>query len=58
MNPGYIIISKSTAERLWPGEDPLGKRLTLNQLDLHETVIGVVEDIRQGRFDVEGGPNV
>jgi ABC-type antimicrobial peptide transport system permease subunit len=30
----------------------------LNQFDLHETVIGVVEDIRQGRFDVEGGPNV
>ena len=58
VNPGYIVISKSTAERLWPGEDPLGKRLTLNQFDLHETVIGVVEDVRQGRFDVEGGPNV
>jgi predicted permease len=58
VNPGYIIVSKSTAERLWPGEDPIGKRLTLNQFDLHETVIGVVEDIRQGRFDVEGGPNV
>jgi ABC-type antimicrobial peptide transport system permease subunit len=25
---------------------------------LRETVIGVVEDIKQGRFDVEGGPNV
>jgi predicted permease len=58
VNPGYIVISKSTAERLWPGEDPLGKRLTLNQFDLRETVIGVVEDVRQGRFDVEGGPNV
>jgi putative ABC transport system permease protein len=58
VNPGYIVISKSTAERFWPGEDPIGKRLTLNQFDLHETVIGVVEDIRQGRFDVEGGPNV
>ena len=58
VNPGYIVISKSTAERLWPGEDPIGKRLTLNQFDLHETVIGVVEDIRQGRFDVDGGPNV
>jgi ABC-type antimicrobial peptide transport system permease subunit len=58
VNPGYIVISKATAERLWPGEDPIGKRLTLNQFDLHETVIGVVEDIRQGRFDVDGGPNV
>ena len=58
VNPGYIVISKSTAERFWPGEDPIGKHLTLNQFDLHETVIGVVEDIRQGRFDREGGPNV
>ena len=58
VNPGSIVISKSTAERLWPGEDPIGKRLTLNQFDLHETVVGVVEDIRQGRFDVDGGPNV
>jgi predicted permease len=57
-NPGHIIITKSTAERLWPGEDPIGKRLTLNQFGLRETVIGVVEDVRQGRFDVEGGPNV
>jgi putative ABC transport system permease protein len=58
VNPGYIVITRSTAERLWPGEDPLGKRLTLNQFELRETVIGVVEDIKQGRFDVEGGPNV
>jgi predicted permease len=58
VNPGHVIISKSTAERLWPGEDPIGKRLTLNQFDLHETVIGVVEDIKQDRFDREGGPNV
>ena len=58
VNPGYIVITRSTAERLWPGEDPLGKRLTLNQFELRETVIGVVEDIQQGRFDVEGGPNV
>jgi predicted permease len=58
VNPGYIIVSRSTAERFWPGEDPIGKHLTLNQFGLRETVIGVVEDIRQGRFDVEGGPNV
>jgi putative ABC transport system permease protein len=58
VNPGHIIVARSTAERLWPGEDPIGKRLTLNQFGLRETVIGVVEDIRQGRFDVEGGPNV
>jgi predicted permease len=57
-NPGYIIVSKSTAERVWPGEDPIGKRLTLNQLGLRETVIGVVEDVRQNGLQDDAGPNV
>jgi putative ABC transport system permease protein len=57
-NPGHIIVSRSTAERLWPGEDPIGKVLTLNSLGFRETVIGVVEDIRQNGFRDEAGPNV
>ena len=28
-NPGYVIVSQSTAERLWPGQDPIGKRLAI-----------------------------
>ena len=57
-NPGYVILSRSTAERLWPGEDAIGKQVNVNQFGLRETVIGVVEDIRQSGFRVEGGPNV
>jgi predicted permease len=57
-NPGHIIISRSTAERFWPGEDPLGKQLTLNQFGLTESVIGVVEDVRQNGFRDESGPNI
>jgi predicted permease len=57
-NPGHIVVSRSTAERLWPGENPIGKRLTLNQFSLVETVIGVVEDIRQSGFRDARGPNV
>jgi putative ABC transport system permease protein len=57
-NPGHIIVSRSTAERFWPGEDPLGKQLTLNQFGLTETVIGVVEDVRQNGFRDESGPNI
>jgi ABC-type antimicrobial peptide transport system permease subunit len=42
------VISASTARRVWPGEDPLGKRLTL---DLFGTftdyqVVGIVKDVR------------
>ena len=57
-NPGYVIVSQSTAERLWPGEDPIGKRLTINMFGLPETVIGVVEDVRQSDFRDAAGPNV
>jgi putative ABC transport system permease protein len=57
-NPGHIIVSRSTAERLWPGEDPIGKQVTLNQFGLRETVIGVVEDVRQNGFRNDGGPGV
>jgi len=57
-NPGHVIVSESTAERLWPGEDPIGKQLTLNALGFRETVIGVVEDVRQYGFRDETGPDV
>jgi predicted permease len=57
-NPGYIVVSESTAARLWPGEDPLGKQLKFNELGSKETVIGVVEDVRQDGFRDAAGPNV
>jgi predicted permease len=44
------VISRSTAERLWTGQNPLGQRLrragntTMNQ---PFTVVGVVEDVKQ-----------
>jgi predicted permease len=57
-NPGHVIVSQATAERLWPGEDPIGKALTFNQFGFRETVIGVVENVRQTGFREEAGPNV
>jgi predicted permease len=57
-NPGHVIVSRSTAERLWPGEDPIGKQLTLPRLNFRETVIGVVGDVHQDSFREEGGPDV
>ncbi|HVS22962.1 MAG TPA: ABC transporter permease [Gammaproteobacteria bacterium] len=57
-NPGNVIVSRSTAERLWPGEDPIGKQLRVNQFGFRETVIGVVEDVRQLGLRDATGPNV
>ena len=57
-NPGHIIVSESAAARLWPGQDPIGKQLKFNQLGFNETVIGVVENVRQNGFRDATGPSI
>jgi putative ABC transport system permease protein len=46
-----VIVSESTAEFLWPGEDPLGRRLRdareSGNPDAWKTVVGVVADVRE-----------
>jgi putative ABC transport system permease protein len=41
----FILINQNMATKIWPGEDPLGKTLRLN--DATRTVIGVAADVRQ-----------
>src|SRR5215813_1139 len=52
--PGAAIINEMMAERLWPGEDPIGKRFGRNlpglPIALDTTVIGVAGNtLRNGR---------
>jgi predicted permease len=60
-SPGAVIVSESTARRLWPGRDALGQQL--REPSYHtvapgsdrawQTVVGVVEDVRyRGLTDV------
>ncbi|HET7217530.1 MAG TPA: ABC transporter permease [Vicinamibacterales bacterium] len=51
--PPVLIVSESVARRLWPSGDPIGKRMALRENPKPEewlTVVGVVEDVRQGGF--------
>jgi predicted permease len=44
---GSAIVSRSAADLLWPGEDPIGRRLRADGSETWATVVGVVEDVRQ-----------
>src|SRR5262249_5651510 len=41
------LISRTFAQRFWPGQDPLGKRVHMVDDNLDATVIGVVGDVKQ-----------
>ncbi len=58
--PRVTIISKSLADVLWPGQDPIGKQIYRPGMenDLRMTVVGVIRDTRfEGRF-TEGNHDV
>ena len=48
--PGVAIVSESVARTLWPGTDPIGQRISMEDHPKPNewlTVVGVVQDIRQ-----------
>jgi predicted permease len=49
-NHGNVILSRSAASLLWPGQDPIGRRLRSQEEKEWTTVVGVVEDVRQDSF--------
>jgi predicted permease len=57
--PPVIIVNQRFAEKFWPGEDPVGKRLRLFQNatpDPFVTVVGLVPDILQNNSTNERDP--
>lgn len=51
-----IIINDTFAERLWPGQNPTGKRMRVGFEDKQREVIGVVGSIKQTTLDAEARP--
>ena len=56
--PRVIVVDDALAAALWPGQDPLGKRVRSGGFDAHATtpwltVVGVVGRIKQDRLDGE-----
>jgi putative ABC transport system permease protein len=46
-----VLIDERTAQRFWPGQDPIGKRVGFNQTAWRE-VVGVVGAVRNRGLDV------
>jgi putative ABC transport system permease protein len=53
--PGVVILDELLARQLWPGEEPLGKRLRLGRdaPDKWRTVVGVVAHVQAQRLDAD-----
>jgi putative ABC transport system permease protein len=50
--PNYVIVNETLAQRHWPGQDPIGKRLRISWgEDVDSEVVGVVGDTRFRRLD-------
>jgi predicted permease len=47
--PKVVLIGKTAAQRFWPNEDPIGKRVAVHQGGFSDgaEVIGIVGDVRQ-----------
>jgi putative ABC transport system permease protein len=55
-SPPVIIINDTMARRHWPGEDPIGRRVTLPSLGgISREIVGVVGDIKHSGLDTESG---
>ena len=53
-SPPVVIVNETLARRIWPGENPLGKRLTVGRgraATIEREVVGVFADIKQRELD-------
>ena len=54
--PTVAIVDDKLAERFWPGQDPIGKRMRRGDQEPWRTVVGVVADTKQ--YEVDGEPPI
>jgi putative ABC transport system permease protein len=58
-----VLVNKTMADRTWPGENPIGRRITLGSSAPRAEwtwveVVGVVADLQHQRLDQEAGAEI
>jgi predicted permease len=58
--PKVVLINEEAARKYFPGEDPIGKRVSVYQGGFHTgaEVVGIVGDVRFGTVDSTARPDV
>jgi len=53
-----VIVNRARAERFWPGQDAVGRRVQMSWKNTPSTIIGVVGDVRYTGLDADAGNEV
>lgn len=58
--PRAVIVSRAVAERHWPGQDPIGRRVAYDPPNEQDpdwmTIVGVADDVQMVGFDARTEP--
>jgi len=58
-SPPVAIVNQTMSSAYWPGEDPVGRRLTVPSLgSTPREVVGVVADVKHSSLDSESGAEI
>ncbi|HXY11487.1 MAG TPA: ABC transporter permease [Terriglobales bacterium] len=59
-HPIALVINQTMAERFWPGESPLGKRVVMKDWGppLPGQIVGVVSDVKQDSLETDTRPAI
>ncbi|MGE0455916.1 MAG: ABC transporter permease [Vicinamibacteria bacterium] len=57
--PTVVVVNEATVREFWPGQDPIGKRISMDWgRELDAEVVGVVGDVRLSGLDTEPRPTL
>ena len=51
-----VVVNQAAARRYWPGEDPIGQRVSIGTPDRWREIVGIVGDTRHEGLDADTDP--